>query len=79
MLLGLGSGLATDRLCVARPDWTASALVDLCVPDSLLAVRVPTGAAAVHLAYRPHFMYVASAGALAALAGSLLAVIRLST
>jgi len=65
-----------------RPDWTASAgdqhLSTFAFFDSLLAVRVPIGAASVHLAYRPRFMYVASLGALAAIAGSLLAMIRLS-
>ncbi len=44
---------------------------------SLLAARLPAGAASVHLAYRPRFMYVASLGALAATAGSLIALILL--
>jgi len=63
-----------------RPGWTASA-GDLhpstfAFLDSLLAVRVPAGAASVHFAYRPRVMYAASLGALAAIAASLLALIR---
>jgi hypothetical protein len=65
-----------------RPGWTATAANQdpstFAFLDSLLAVRVPAGAASVHLAYRPGVMYAATAGALAAIAGSLLAVILLS-
>ena len=65
-----------------RPGWTATAANQdpstFAFLDSLLAVRVPAGAASVHLAYRPGLMYGATAGALAAIAGSLLAVILLS-
>ena len=65
-----------------RPDWTAT-IGDqhpstFAFLDSLLAVRVPAGAASVHLTYRPRFMYAASLGALAAIVGSLLVVLRLS-
>ena len=65
-----------------RPGWTANAGEQhpstRAFLDTLLAVRVPAGAASVHLAYRPRFMIVASLGALAAIVGSLIAVIRLS-
>ena len=65
-----------------RPGWTASAAGQhpstFAFLGSLLAVRVPAGAASVHLAYRPRFMYAATLGALVAIAASLLAVIRLS-
>jgi hypothetical protein len=45
--------------------------------NSLLAVRVPAGATSVHLAYRPAFMYAASLAAWMAIAGSLIALVRL--
>jgi len=65
-----------------RPGWTARAADQhpstFAFLDSLLAVRVPAGAASVHLAYRPGLMYAATLGAVAAIAGSLLAVILLS-
>ena len=77
--------LETPRTLVVaemfRPGWTASAgdrhPLTFAFLDSLLAVRVPSGASSVHLAYRPRFMYVASVGALAAIVGSLLAMMRL--
>jgi hypothetical protein len=65
-----------------RPGWTATAANQrpstFAFLDSLLAVRVPAGAASVHFAYRPRLIYAATLGALAAIAGSLLAVILLS-
>jgi hypothetical protein len=78
--------LGTPRTLVIaemfRPGWTASAADQppstFAFLDSLLAVHVPAGAASVHLAYRPRSMIAASVGALAAIAGSLLAVIWLS-
>jgi len=78
--------LETPRTLVVaemfRPGWTATIGDQHPLPfaflDSLLAVRVPVGGASVHLAYRPRLMYAATLGALAAIAGSLLALIRLS-
>src|SRR4029077_6162396 len=65
-----------------RPAWAAGAAnqgVSLfAFLDSLLAIRVPTGATSVHFAYRPGLMYAATVGALATIAASLLGVILLS-
>jgi hypothetical protein len=65
-----------------RPAWTATTAnqhpTTFAVLDSLLAVRVPAGAASVHLAYRPGLMYATTIAAMAAIVGSLLAVILLS-
>ena len=46
--------------------------------NSLLAVAVPAGATSVHLAYRPPLISAASLAAWLTIAGSLLAVIRLT-
>jgi hypothetical protein len=65
-----------------RPGWTATTadqrLSTFAFFDSLLAVRVPAGATAVHFAYRSPLMYAATLGAWAAIIGSLFAAIRLS-
>jgi hypothetical protein len=65
-----------------RPAWTArtgdqhpSTYAFL---NSLLAVGVPAGATSVHLAYRPAVIYAASLAAWLTIAGSLLAVVRLT-
>jgi hypothetical protein len=64
-----------------RPAWTARAadqpLSTFAFLNSLLAVPLPAGATSVHLAYRPGFMYAASLAAWLAIAGSVLALIRL--
>ena len=78
--------LETSRTLVIaemfRPGWTATTANQqpstFAFLDSLLAVRVPAGAASVHFAYRPGLMYAATLGALATIAASLLAVILLS-